>query len=368
MTTPRDERAAAREERRHLQLPHFGIARGDAVRSRSPSPTTPGRFLFPPPATSPKRSTTEIENDQFLDALTYVPTNNMADQTVQALAAALQGMKVSSRKPDLPAFDPKNIDIWLKRVDNAYRRAGVTDAKDKFAFIEPKFAVDADPRINELLFGEGTAAEWAEFETYLRDRYGGTKAQQASIILDGVQREGKLPSEMFALVKEKIGAITVDDIVKEMVLRELPIEIRRTIHDKVKDLNGSDTVKLADQYFDKNGKPIHKPTANPVNVVTNATDHAVTDDDDDDINAVGGTVHKKQPQISSTTNSKTSIQKEPSKSTTTGTVQPAKPTKFPALQPSWQTIIQPEAHATRKPNCQASQSLPLALRFWEGRL
>ena len=211
----------------------------------------------------------------------------MADQTVQALAAALQGMKVSSRKPDLPAFDPKNIDIWLKRIDNAYRRAGITDAKDKFAFIEPKFAVDADPRINELLFGEGTAEEWAEFEAYLRDRYGRTKAQQAAIILDGVQREGKLPSEMFALVKEKIGTITVDDIVKEMVLRELPTEIRRTIHDKVKDLNGSDAVKLADQYFDKTGKPIHKPAANPVNVVTNTTDYAVTDEDDD-VNAVGG--------------------------------------------------------------------------------
>ena len=139
--------------------------------------------------------------------------NNMADQTVQALAAALQGMKVSSRKPDLPAFDPKNIDIWLKRIDNAYRRAGVTDPKDKFAFIEPKFAVDTDPRINEFLFGDGTAEEWAEFENYLRVRYGRTKAQQASVILDGVQRDGKLPSEMFALVKERVGSITVDDII-----------------------------------------------------------------------------------------------------------------------------------------------------------
>ena len=79
-------------------------------------------------------------------------------------------MKVSSRKPDLPAFHAKNIKIWLKRIDNAFRRAGVTDPRDKFAFIEPKFAVDADPRINELLFGDGTAAEWTGFEEYLRGR------------------------------------------------------------------------------------------------------------------------------------------------------------------------------------------------------
>ena len=72
----------------------------------------------------------------------------MAEQeTIRALTEALQGMKASSRKPDLPAFDQNNIELWIKRVDNAYRRAGVTDPKDKFAHIESKFAVDIDSRI-----------------------------------------------------------------------------------------------------------------------------------------------------------------------------------------------------------------------------
>ena len=217
-----------------------------------------------------------------------VPTAAMGtpDPTVAALTEALQGVRVSSRKPELPAFDSKNIDVWLKRVDNAYRRSGVTDPKDKFAFIEPKFAVDSDPRINELLFGDGTAEEWEEFESYLRGRYGRTKAQQASVILDGVQRDGKLPSEMFALIKERIGTITVDDIVKEMVLREIPTEIRRTIHDKVKDLNGAEMVKVADSYFDRNGKPIHKPTPASVNAV-NDVPGLVDTEDEEDVNAVG---------------------------------------------------------------------------------
>ena len=164
------------------------------------------------------------------------------NNSVQALTEALQGVRVSSRKPELPAFDPKNVDIWFKRVDNAYQRAGVTEPKDKFAFIETKFAVDADPRINKFLYGEGTADKWTAFEAYLRGRYGCTKAQQAAVILDSFQRDGKLPSEMFAAIKEKIGSIMVDDIVKEMVLRELPTDVRGTIHDKVKDADGAETV------------------------------------------------------------------------------------------------------------------------------
>lgn len=223
----------------------------------------------------------------------------MDADAVRALTASLQGVRVSSRKPELPQFDSKNIDLWLKRVDNAFRRAGVTEPKDKFAFIEPKFSVDADPRVNELLFGDGTAEEWAELESYLRGRYGRTKAQQAAIILDGVQRDGRLPSEMFAFIKERIGSITVDDIVKEMVLRELPSEIRRTIHDKVKDLNGTEAVKAADQYFDRNGKQIHKPQNPSVSAVENqpprGSPNLEEQESDEEVNAINRRFQRNRP-------------------------------------------------------------------------
>ena len=150
MPTPRDIRATARDERiQHLQLPENPLGRAALIRSRSPSPAAPGGvFNFPPALPQP-------QPEQFENA------NNMGDQaTVQALTDALQGVRVSSRKPELPAFDSKNVDIWLKRVDNAYRRSGVTDPKDKFAFVETKFAVDADPKINEFLYGDGSADDW----------------------------------------------------------------------------------------------------------------------------------------------------------------------------------------------------------------
>ena len=206
-------------------------------------------------------------------------SSNMAEEATRALTDALQSVRVSSRKPEIPAFDSKNVDLWLKRVANAYRRSGITDSKDKFAFIEPKFAVDSDPRINELLFGDGTPEKWDELEEYLRGRYGRTKAQQAAVILDGEPRAGKLPSEMFARIKEQIGQITIDDVIKEMVLRELPTDVRRTIHDKAENLDGAATVKLADAYFDRNGMPIHAPPSQPINVVEEVPGLIDTDDE-----------------------------------------------------------------------------------------
>ena len=276
MPTPREERASARGQRQDLlQIPNHGLGRGDLIRSRSPSPVGLGAFNFPPPPA-------QAQPDQFENT----DAANMGDQeTIRALTEALQGMKASSRKPELPAFDKNNVEIWVKRVDNAFRRAGITDSKDKFAHIEGKFAVDTDARIQAFIFGDGTDEEWTAFMQYLKDRYGKTKSQRAAIILDGVKREGRLPSEMFAFIMEKVGTLTVDDLVREMVIRELPTDIQRTIHEQTKSLDGAATTKLADSYFDKDGKPIHRPTSS-VNNVENVPDLIDTEDESDEVNAV----------------------------------------------------------------------------------
>ena len=209
-------------------------------------------------------------------------------QTIQMLTDALQGLRASSKKPEIPAFDPKNIDLWIKRVDNAYRRANITDPKDKFAFLETKFAVDIDPCINSFIFGDGTEETWTEFNKYLKERYGRTKQQRAAVVLDGVRREGRKPSEMFAHILERIGELTVDDIVKEMVVRELPTEVQRVIHDKSQNLSGLETVKLADTFFDKDGKPVHRSAPAMVSHVDDVPGLAdTTDDEADGVNALG---------------------------------------------------------------------------------
>ena len=92
----------------------------------------------------------------------------IAATALQALTAATS-ISSKPKKPDLPAFDTRNIEIWLKRVDAAYTRAGVTAPKDKFAFLEAKIAVDTNPRINDFLFGDATDARWKEFVEFLKE-------------------------------------------------------------------------------------------------------------------------------------------------------------------------------------------------------
>ena len=115
MPTPREERAAARNHRVDLlQIPENPLGRAALLRSRSPSPAGPGQFNFPPPPLP-------IQPEQFENAEAINDTNNMGDQeTIRALTEALAGMKASSRKPELPAFDKNNVEIWVKRVDNAF--------------------------------------------------------------------------------------------------------------------------------------------------------------------------------------------------------------------------------------------------------
>ena len=95
-------------------------------------------------------------------------------------------------KPTLPAFDPKNIDVWLKRVDAAFARLSITDPRLKFANLDEKIPSDADPKINDFMWGAPTTARWNEFVAYLRKKHGRTTKMKATSIIDGTDR-GPLP-------------------------------------------------------------------------------------------------------------------------------------------------------------------------------
>ena len=255
------------------------MGRADRIRSRSPSPSSPGTFQFPPSAAAPKRSASDIQEEQFRDALSLSiparndpPTTGMAtpeqiaairDQLrseiraefrSEAAAAAASIPDAIRRKPDIPTFDKQHIEIWLKRTSNAFIRAGITSAAEKFAFLETKFPVGGDARIDEFLYGRGTAEDWNNFVAYLKAEYGPTKQQRASVFIDGFKREGRKPSQYAATLDEKTKDVTVDDIKKEMLLREMPVDVRRMLQERIEGMTFKEAAKVADSYFDAEGR------------------------------------------------------------------------------------------------------------------
>ena len=141
----------------------------------------------------------------------------IAESAIQALAQATAGQP-RPKKPELPDFDKKNVDIWIHRVQAAYERVGIVSARDKFAHLESKFDVGLNPKINEFLYGQATATNWDAFLAYLREEYGQTRRQEAALMLQPLQRNGMRPSQLLASLKEKTQKVTVDDIRKEKII------------------------------------------------------------------------------------------------------------------------------------------------------
>ena len=295
MSTPREQRAQARDQRQHLQIPQHGLGRADIIRSRSPSPNAPGNFIFPNVALQP-------QNDQFRDALepdAIMATDEQlaairnelrdeirAEVRQETAAAAASVPDAIKRKPEIPAFDKAHIEHWIRRTENAFIRALVTSPREKFAFLETKFPVDFNPRINDFLWGDPTEDNWNNFIAYLKKEYGVTKQQQAAVVLDGFKREGKKPSQYVALLEDKTKDLTMDDVRKEMLIRELPTDIQRMLQEKIEGLSLQDAAKTADAYFDQDGKPKHINKMSSVNATTNSDFTSPFSDDGDEINAV----------------------------------------------------------------------------------
>ena len=341
MPTPREERAAAREGRQHLEVPNHGLGRGDLIRSRTPSPTGPGNFVFPRQSPQPRDNETNNFEDHVatpimatqaqLDALREELRNEMrAEMRNETAAAAAQVPDAIKRKPEIPPFDKKNIDHWIRRTENAFIRALCNTPREKFAFLETKFPVDLNPRINEYLWGDATEAKWNEFIAYLRSEYGTTKQQRAAVILDGFKRDSRRPSQYVALLDEKTKDIDLEDVKKEMLIRELPVDVQRMLQERIDSLSLKDAAKFADAYFDQDGKP-RQANRPPVNSVQKPIDEVTPpfSDDGDDINAVNRRFPN--PRNSGYNNFQRNRNRTPKSQTS---APPSKPTPAPQPKPN----------------------------------
>ena len=252
-------------------------------RSRSPSPSpsqtsTTTHFDFP--ATTP---TGNMDEDTVKRICAEAVKMALAEDRVErdrqsalhtqaAVAAALSNQTQhvrSLRKPDLPPLDKKNVDSWILRVEYAYTRAEVTRAKDKFAFLESKFAGCEDAKINELLQGN-TDDHWTQFLDYLRDIHGRTTEDKVNSLLNGFPRESRRPQQLASHIRERVGSITLDDVLKETLLKEIPSEVRQHAATAIKDLDFQRTADHLEIYFDKQGRVLNSSRASTsINAISN---------------------------------------------------------------------------------------------------
>ena len=298
-------------------MPRHGLGRADLIRSRSPSPSAIGTaptFNFPQP---PKRSSAEIEDDQFKDALSHHSTMATPEQLAAIrdelrnelrsefrselrVEAAIAGAGIPDaikRRPEIPTFDKAHINHWIRRTENAFVRALVTSPREKFAFLETKFPVDFNPRINDFLWGEPTQANWDAFIAYLRAEYGPTKQQRASVFLDGFKRDGRRPSQYAAALDDKTRDVTIDDIKKEMLVRQMPPEVQRMLQERIEGLTFKDAAKIADSYFDQDGNPRHVDKPAPISAVREHIHEPAfpNSDEEENVNAIGRRSQNRRP-------------------------------------------------------------------------
>ena len=178
---------------------------------------------------------------------------NSLSATTSLLEKSLAINANHKRKPELPPWDPKNLEAWIRRTENAFVRAGVKEPKDKFAFLESIISVDLHPSINKYFSGTASQENYDGFLTFLRARYGRTKEQKVASALEGVRRNGRMPVDLMATIHEQMDDVSIDDIKKAHLLRELPSSVREQLCPKADTLSPDELAKEADVYFQRDG-------------------------------------------------------------------------------------------------------------------
>ena len=176
------------------------------------------------------------------------------------------------KKPELPPFDSKNVIVWIRRVEAAYNRVGVTEPRDKFAWMESIFQVKLDPQIDSYLYSSSnTAQDWEDFLNYLRMQYGPTIRQKAQKLMSECPRHDLRPSQFLLQLKEDVKDVEIDHLLREHVLKSLPPRIREYMGKEVETMSAEQVATTADKYFDRQGRPTEKSLSTISHVTTAPT-------------------------------------------------------------------------------------------------
>ena len=195
-------------------------------------------------------------------------TINQLSSAFTTLTTATASTTTSRKKPEMPAFDQQNVLIWLRRLQAAYDRAGVTQAKDKFAYLESTFDITFNPVINDFLFNTAnTNDDWNQFVAYMKMEYGPTIRQKARKLIGELPRNGMKPSQYLSQMEEEVKDVTLDDVKREHLLKTIPPRIREIMGKVVETKTAKEVAKMADQYFDSQGRPLEKSATSISSVV-----------------------------------------------------------------------------------------------------
>ena len=141
----------------------------------------------------------------------------------------------------------------MRRTENAFTRASITSAKDKFAHLESIISVDLHPSINAYFNGSATQSQYDEFLAFLRKRYGRTKQQKIRAALEGVRRAGRLPTDLVAMIREQFDDVSIEDIMKAHFMAEMPQQVKNQLADKQDEMSLNDLAKAAEPHFNQDG-------------------------------------------------------------------------------------------------------------------
>ena len=165
-------------------------------------------------------------------------------------------------------------------MEAAFNRLDITDAKYKFSHIDEKIPSDSDPIINDFMCGPQNNDTWKAFVDYLRQKHGKTTKERAYSVIDGTEREGRMPSQLWSIMMDKQGKIGLDDVQKEQLLRRLPQDVQRHLETKgIAGKTGKEVAEMADIYYDKSGKLKNASTVSGINAVRSTLPSAMKTSD-----------------------------------------------------------------------------------------
>lgn len=150
------------------------------------------------------------------------------------------------RRPRLPAYDPKKLDLWFIRVETEFAALGIEDDDTRYFAVLRAIDGPTTEEITDVLNHPPVQDKYSFLKNTIIERLGVTKKEKLRLVLKGISLGTQKPSQLLRLMKNMAAGILPDDALHELWVEKLPTELRAFLA-MSDDLQLDQLAKLADR-------------------------------------------------------------------------------------------------------------------------
>ena len=161
-----------------------------------------------------------------------------------------------------PEFNPEDLELWLAQLEHQFRQANIRSELSKYLTLSNAIPRSFAAGVRDLIINVPLHKPFTALKTALLQRTALSEEKRIHQLLEGIQLEGRTPSELLRLMRQQLEPNAVSEsVLRQLWLKRLPERVKSVISIFFHKCSLDELAEGADRAMEAHPSTVHQVAA-----------------------------------------------------------------------------------------------------------